>query len=486
MKTKTTLLILMLFCLNLSANNINVSNISLENQNAAQWVQVEFDLSWENSWRISAGPSNWDAAWVFIKYRINSGDWQHAQLSQSDFVAASGSTIDVSKDGVGAFIYRDSDGSGDLILQDLRLRWDYDSIDSNDIIDIKVFAIEMVYVPEGPFFLGGGTGDERAKFYSGNLNTSYNVTSENAISISNGNGNLYYDAGSILSGGDQLGPIPASYPKGYNAFYCMKYEATQGQVVAYFNTLTEVQKAEKDPTGPHGTNRQSTVYRNNITWTPGSANATTTTPDIAINYIDYVILVSYLDWAGLRPMSEFEYEKACRGPILPKANEYAWGNTNIATEEYTFSNIDTPSELITNIAQNTGNIIYNSTDGLPSGPKRVGILAASSINHTREETGGSYYGIMELSGNLYERVIYAGNPNGRAFVPNHGDGNLTNLGDADVDTWPIINPFGWAYRGGAFANTSTFMRVSDRYESAAAYSTTNSSRIGFRAVRSAN
>jgi len=149
MKTKITLLATLL-CLVMNANNITVSNISLENLNEPDWVQVEFDLSWENSWRLSAGPSNWDAAWVFIKYRVNSGNWAHAQLNTSGFVAASGSTIDVSSDGTGAFVYRDSDGSGDLNLQNMRLRWDYGgSVDTNDIIDIQVFAIEMVYVPEG-------------------------------------------------------------------------------------------------------------------------------------------------------------------------------------------------------------------------------------------------------------------------------------------------------------------------------------------------
>ncbi len=86
MKTKITVLA-SLFCLLTYANNITVSNISLENLNEPNWVQIEFDLSWENSWRLSAGPSNWDAAWVFIKYRVNSGEWAHAQLNLSDFVA---------------------------------------------------------------------------------------------------------------------------------------------------------------------------------------------------------------------------------------------------------------------------------------------------------------------------------------------------------------------------------------------------------------
>lgn len=57
-----------------------------------------------------------------------------------------------------------------------------------------------------------------------------------------------------------------------------------------------------------------------------------------------------------------------------------------------------------------GNANYNTTNGSPSGPKRCGIFAASALLNNREETGGSYYGIMELTGNVYERAITVGNP----------------------------------------------------------------------------
>ena len=54
----------------LMANNIEVNNISLTGQNTtSDFTLVQFYLSWENSWRISVGPANWDAAWVFVKYR---------------------------------------------------------------------------------------------------------------------------------------------------------------------------------------------------------------------------------------------------------------------------------------------------------------------------------------------------------------------------------------------------------------------------------
>ncbi|MCS7153885.1 MAG: hypothetical protein NZ989_08070, partial [Bacteroidia bacterium] len=46
-------------------------------------------------------------------------------------------------------------------------------------------------------------------------------------------------------------------------------------------------------------------------------------PHRAMGNLSYTDLLSYLDWAGLSPMTEFEYEKACRGPNIPIAGEYA-------------------------------------------------------------------------------------------------------------------------------------------------------------------
>lgn len=485
MKRIITLFLASLFYFTSYTNNIKVSNITLENLNAPNWVQVEFDLSWENSWRLSAGPSNWDAAWVFIKYRVNSGDWMHAQLSQTDFVAATGSTIDVSTDDVGAFVYRDSDGSGDLNLQNMRLRWNYGSIDPNDIIDIKVFAIEMVYVPEGAFFLGGTGGDENGMFYSGSSNIPYEVTSENAIAISTSANNLYYpnnDGFGAENIGDQLGPIPASFPKGYNAYYTMKYEVSQSQWVDFFNTLTAAQKINNDVTGPTGKNTDAEFVRNAVSWADGNSSATTANPDVALNYVAGGMTSNYLDWAGLRHMTELEYEKACRGPIAPKPNELAWGNANIATTEYVVINAGQPNEQVTNPALGVGNAVYDDTNATPSGPKRVGILAASAITKNREETGGSYYGIMELTGNVYERVITVGLPEGRVFNGVSGDGILATSGSANQPNWPS-GATGIGVRGGSYANDFPFISVSDRSDASRIIANGNT-RLGFRGARS--
>ena len=147
----------------LYANKIPLSNLSLTGKNTTDhFVLVQFDVSWENSWRTSANESNWDAAWVFVKYRIASGAWQQAWLNNSGNTAPSGSAIDIglltpglafnaaANPGLGAFIYRSADGAASTFSKTgVQFRWNYgaNGVTDADIVEIKVFAIEMAYVP---------------------------------------------------------------------------------------------------------------------------------------------------------------------------------------------------------------------------------------------------------------------------------------------------------------------------------------------------
>lgn len=474
------------------ANNIQVSNIGLVGQDIGQGtVLVQFDVGWENSWRISAGPANWDAAWVFVKYRRNGGAWEHATLNYVDGTAGSdghaeppGATIATPPGGAGVLIHRDSEGSGNVLFNAARVHWNYgaDGVLDTDLVDVQVFAIEMVYVPGGTFSVGDG-GLSQGRFYPYPFTgLPYTIDSEAAIPVGTQTGYLYY---ANLSGnqGDQAGPIPAAFPKGYRAFYCMKYEASQGQWTAFFNTLTSAQKTNRDITDANRKNNDTEVGRNTIAWTSG--DATTSTPDRPVNYANNADYLAYLDWAGLRPMTELEFEKACRGPLPPVANEFAWGSANIyAGGAYTLAADGTASESISNPAANTGNAGYTTTASSFNGPLRCGIFAASAINKTREETGGSYYGIMELSGNLYERAVSVGRSDGRSFDGRHGDGELDLNGNANVTNWPSTTGGGIGYRGAAFANSTVFLRVSDRYDAAQTSDIVNN-RIGFRGVLTA-
>lgn len=490
MKTKFTLLLSLCYIV-VYGNNIEVNNITLENFNDPEdWVHVEFDLSWENSWRISSGPSNWDAAWVFVKYRIDGNTWQHASLSQTNTNAPTGSIVEVVNN-LAAFVYRDADGSGNFDLENIQLRWNLPgNATTESIIDVKVFAIEMVYIPEGPFYVGGTSGDEINKFHAGGFSTStsFQITSEAALNISNSAGSLYY-VGDTTNGGDQTGTLSAAYPKGFNDFYLMKYEVSQGQWIDFFNTLTEQQKVNLDITGVQGKNSDEEFIRNGISWIEGSgAAATTTNPDVPLNYVRTGFVNAYLDWAALRPMTELEFQKAARGPVLPKAGEYAWGSANIGSTPHQVFSAGFSSEFINNLDENTGNAVWLETNGSLSGPKRCGIMAASATNKSREETGGSYYGVMELSGNVYERCITVGNSRGRAFTGIHGNGVISNTGQGTVGpSWPDpagTDGEGYGYFGGSYPNATTFIRISDRNDAANSFSGTNG-RIGFRGARTA-
>ncbi|WP_273446373.1 SUMF1/EgtB/PvdO family nonheme iron enzyme [Neolewinella agarilytica] len=480
----------------LQANNIEVTNIVLTDQNEGAGTSViQFDLSWENSWRISVGPANYDAAWVFAKFRVNGGAWRHAVIAGPG-AAPAGGTVGIA-DNLGAFVYRSGDGSGDVSFSDVQLVWDYgaSSVDANSVVDVQVFAIEMVYVPEGQFSLGTGFGGIGVDNEAGEFRTrgavfpsfyqSYPVDSEAAITVGPGLGELYYDENDGGGRpGDQLGPIPAAFPKGFAAFYCMKYEMSQSQYVAFFNTLTQTQRTNLDVTGVDGKGQDTELNRNGVSWDE-AGNATTTLPDVPLNYVNNNTLLAYLDWSGLRPMTELEYEKAGRGPAQPINNEFAWGNANIHAMDYEYQNLGTPGEGVSNPGEGVGNAVYNDTNGTPTGPKRCGALAASAVNPTREETGAGYYGVMELTGNLYERCISVGNPEGRAFTGAHGDGQLRFNGSHNVENWPADNNTGFGYRGGSYFNGARFIRLSDRYDASSVLDGSNN-RLGFRGVRSAN
>jgi len=414
------------------------------------------DLSWENSWRVNDGPANYDAVWVFGKYRVNGSEWRHMRANGFE----SGGDYEAINYVEGAIVYRRAEGAGDNAFKDLRYIFNYRSegIDDNADFEVRLFAVEMVFVPTGAFTLGNGGPDANGSFFrdlSNNNNQEppypgYLISGEQAISVTTG-------GFSYLSGGDQLGPIPQEFPKGFNGFFCMKYEVSQQQWVDFFNTLNPTQQTNLDVTGPLGKNTDGLVNDNGVSWTPGSL-ATTTLPNLPMNYIPNAWVYAYLDWSGLRPMTELEFEKVCRGPVNPLPDEYVWGTVRVANQPYGVFGPGLSGARVTNPATNQGNAAYNGT---VENLLRCGIFAASAVNADREETGGSYYGVMEMGGNLLERTISVGSPGTRAFDGSHGDGNLLPNGAANVAGWPDPS-LGFSFRGGSFQSSSTFLRTGDR------------------------
>ena len=439
-------LLLAAFCLPLFANNITISNPSLTTGSGDEGYSfVTFDLSWENSWRLSSGVSNWDAAWVFVKYRVGSGEWLPANLHNTGHIAGTGTAADITvglvndntafdastNPGIGAFVYRSSDGTGTFTSTGLKLRWDYraDGVADGANVEVKVFAIEMVRVLEGAFNVGGGNTDNSAF-------TSTTISTGDATTAPSGTGMLGGATGGYPTG--QTAPDYASWPNGYNAFYCMKYEGSQQQYVDFLNTLTQTQANARKA--------NESTERYAITGSMVGSYATTN-PNVACNFLSWADAAAYADWSGLRPMTELEFEKACRGPQAAVSGEYAWGTAAVAVGASTLSDAGASNEgIATNYSTTAGNATNLNIDG----PVRVGIFAANGSNSGRVSSGASYWGIMELSGNLYERPVTIANPTGRAFTGTHGDGQLTSYGDANPATWPGTDAVGAGYRGGSW------------------------------------
>jgi formylglycine-generating enzyme required for sulfatase activity len=174
---------------------------------------------------------------------------------------------------------------------------------------------------------------------------------------------------------------------------------------------------------------------------------------IACNYLSWADLAAFLDWAALRPITELEYEKIGRGTAVPVQDEYSWGSTTIVGLA-AISN-DRQTGEVSNTTN--ANAVYNNN--FTSGPARVGIFATASSD--RVASGGSYYGVMEICGNVWEQVIKFENSTGRAFTGLSGNGILTSNGDADTSNWPDY--MGACKRGGGWLTAANYTQLSSRY-----------------------
>lgn len=404
-----------------SANAISVSSFSAD-QSAGT---VTFTLAWDNGWWDG---TNWDAAWVFVKFRScdsASAQFQHGLLSTTitdhtlgNFQATNASgipdAIDASANNTGILLRRDTPGSGSISSSvTLKLT----NLPSSGFYDIRVYAIEMVFIPQGAFMAGDGNGTFQSHnaFYNA-ISTAYPVTSENPFSIN-----------------PIAGALTAAFPKGYNAFFIMKYEISQGQYADFLNGSGSGQASIRYPLGVFNT------YRFQIDNT-GSypQNYVTYRPDRACNFLSWADVTGYLDWAALRPLTELQYEKAARGGGSAMPGECAWGN-NSYTLAGIISGAETGAEMVTTANANlvAGNTFFAGGDG-GQGPVRCGIFA-TAVTTTRLQTGASYWGVMELCGNVREICIHAAS--GISTAPSSsgvswGNGYINASGEHDVGNWP--------------------------------------------------
>ena len=435
MKKTVLILALCITSIGLFANNVQITNLTKSGST------ITFDLSWENSWY--AGLSYHDAVWIFVKQAVNGGpSWQHAHVTSATVDA--GYFADIPSDEVGFFVRRLVTGNGTATTSV--------SADLTGLVgafqDVKVMAVEMVYIPVGDFYAGDGASQSRIARGDDVLEPVHIISDLVDLTCGSAPSDIQYSSGSCTD-------IPSSFPKGFAAFYCMKYGITQRQYVDFLNCLGRSQQENRvaaDVTGTTVTNiyvmadsptqSKGNVIRcdENIGYGPitfycdrnnnGVPNEADDGMFRACNFLSTADWKAYLDWSGLRPMSFLEIEKASRGPLPPVQNEYSWGSS-LWTNNGTLENAGTESEKWSN-SYIDGGISTYADDVI-----RVGANAPSS-GATRELSNASYYGVIDLGNNPSDFYIHKDDV--LSFSAVEGDGALNTAGDANVAEWPTLDP----------------------------------------------
>lgn len=389
--------------------------------------RVELDVGWRNAWR---NERNHDAAWIVLRtpdaqggsvMRLDPGGAARAEGARAGKVA-------ISEDGVGCFVHLDEPWRGDVSWK-LSLPLMKGALSP---ADCEAFGLEMVLVPAGPFELGDEhrQARETGSFYrcgpDGAPAGTFRVESEAPIRIGSMEGALHYDAGAHPEyRGDRQGPLPEDFPKGTRAFYAMKYELRQGTYAAFLDRLPEEWRARRAPLGLDDEQAATcTIERLE------NGRFTARAPDRPANFVTWDDTAAFADWMGLRPMTELEFEKAARGPVRPMPLDYPWGTAE--------------RESLLRRVLPTRDLAHGDDEA-----------ERDLSDATRARHGASWCWMLDLSGSLWERVVSAGHPLGRAFRGTHGDGRLDpKTGDATNADWPRGDATGRAadgigFRGGA-------------------------------------
>ncbi len=472
-------------------NNVRITNAT---RIGANNDIVQFTLSWDNSWMVNGVPKNHDAVWIFIKFRecgVTTNDWSHALLSTNMGDHSFGTDITYanpivttnrfgtgSGHNTGVMVRRNTIGTGHIVDQVIQLQIVGSSngvvMDPGTEYDIKVFGIEMVYIPEGTFFAGDGFSYYALWQIGTNPAQPHLIQSEASFAT--------YDYSTSYQH-----TLSDSFPKGFASFYIMKYEITHGQYVDFLNTITSSQQLNRAYIYNY--------YRHDIQY--DGTEYYTNSIDRVLNYVSFHDLMAYLDWSALRPMTELEFEKACRGILDFVQGEQAWGSGSasdlkeIKTITGATPGIEEPTDssnahiyvtlyTITGGQFSTGGGTYANR-----GPVAAGIFARQTHQQTRIGTGATYYGVMEMSGNVWEQCIqvntnYLSN-NPSPYTGIWGNGQLTTTGFHNVQNWP--NAGYYIYRGGSWMNNSDRARISDRYNRARTDYNTRPYDAGGRGVR---
>jgi formylglycine-generating enzyme required for sulfatase activity len=343
-----------------------------------------FNLSWDNSWH---NERNNDAVWLFAKLVWPTGGAKHIKVLNSEHQAlnlnkSNGIEIkfESSENRVGIFVYPGEEHHGNVHIT-VRLALDpveFEGVNTRNSA-LQIYGIEMVRIPEGSFFIGD-TSPEAAEYGAffnpkSDKNPLIQVESESQTIKIGPKDDLFYHANDDYKG-DQKGELNASYPKGVNAFYMMKYELTDGQYALFLNNLIADQRQNRDVTSRE--NYTGSISANNGVYE-------TELPAIPASYISWGDAMAYADWAGLRPMTELEFTKACRGPNPPSVLDFPWGNDN---------------KLLVQRMPNDQGVLT----------MRNGWDESLLEDANKEYFGASWYWVLDLAGSKWERLVTVGHP----------------------------------------------------------------------------
>ncbi len=459
-------LLFLLFALHsffISANNLKIHDVHSTASGFA------FTISWQHSWNyVDTLINNHDAAWIFLKIREKGSEWKTLQIENQDIQSQNSTFRIKTPTNLSGFMlvpFTTGDFASiedKILIQAILPKFDF---------ELKIFGIEMVSIPQGKYCLGDGISLHH--FYSSVDSLPVKIESEAAIQ-------LYAKDDSILRK-----PLSEGFPKGFAAFYAMKYEISQQEYVDFLNCLSYTQqgfRTTKSPDSKRGTlafapdfssrngivvsvsgqnSNKAAVYECNADADKTySENDDATTR--AMNWLNWADLAAYLDWAGLRPLSELEFEKLARGEKQPVKGEFAWG-TPFATDANTVLDAGTPWERVEEQGNDSLGLANFGYEGL-TGALRCGFAATAGSN--RVESGSSYYGAKELSGNVWEICVSAAYS---YFSAQNGDGQLDLQGFANQSAWCPSDASGTIYRGGAWSSgiyevgNWRDLAISDRY-----------------------
>ncbi|MBM4163663.1 MAG: hypothetical protein FJ222_04390 [Lentisphaerae bacterium] len=356
---------------------------------------LQFNISWEGSWRNEV---NHDAAWVFFKAKIEDEPalpahwsrpaaagkaakpqaesekaWQHVRLAANRVMnpdgygqTGDGTPVEcIVPDGpdgfTGVFLRRATYGRPKALKANgVTVLWDLTAtqgVTKKLKAQVRGYGIEMVYVPEGPFYLGTGGAEANAFYqYTDGVHNAqpYRVTSADPIPTGRKNGCLWAGGATPQDGGE----IQAAFPNGYRAFYCMKDTISRRQYSDFMNALSPAQAdARYHPRivirsgkGPDH------VYH------PYAAAHRYGTTAVGLSWADGA---AFAAWAALRPITEMELEKAVRGPCDPIQNEVGpsvWGLQGFSEHDWHALKLIHQSERAVTIGNAAGRL-FRGTHG---------------------------------------------------------------------------------------------------------------------------